>query len=113
MERSRELRLQERTGRRNSRDSPAAVVVGTAGQAEVATELLGAAESLRQRSGQGHRPWEIRARHGAIEQLIPALPEGTAAVVMAAGRRHTLASAARTALDALDAVGRDTATVQA
>ena len=37
----------------------AAVIVGQAGQPETATELLGAAEELRHRSGQGHKPWEI------------------------------------------------------
>ena len=43
----------------------AAVIVGQAGQPEAATELLAAADELRRRSGTGHKPFEIRARHGA------------------------------------------------
>ena len=39
----------------------AAVIVGQAGQAETATELLGAADELRRSSGANHKPWEIRA----------------------------------------------------
>jgi hypothetical protein len=79
----------------------AAVIVGQAGQPETATELLGAAEELRHRSGQGHKPWEIRARHGDIEGRIAPLSPAAHEAAMTAGRLHTLESAARAALDAL------------
>jgi hypothetical protein len=34
------------------------------GQLDGAGELIGAAEALREASGAGHKPWEVRARHG-------------------------------------------------
>ncbi|HXW47593.1 MAG TPA: adenylate/guanylate cyclase domain-containing protein, partial [Streptosporangiaceae bacterium] len=57
----------------------AAVVVGTAGQqgAGLPVELLVVADELRRQSGQGHRPWEIRARLGNLEDHI-AVPGSTA-----------------------------------
>ncbi|HEY2331104.1 MAG TPA: hypothetical protein VGH94_04235 [Acidimicrobiales bacterium] len=82
----------------------ASAVVGRDGRAEVATELLGAADELRQRSGAGHKPWEIRARHGDIEERIALLSPARREASLSAGRRHTLESAARVALDALGAV---------
>jgi hypothetical protein len=70
----------------------AAVVLAAAGEWAVAPELVGAAEELRRRSGQGHRPWEVRARKGAIEDRIGQVaPTGTV----------TVAAAAATATDAL------------
>ena len=77
----------------------AAVVVsaGGRGAGSVAAELLSAAEMLREKSGQGHRPWEIRARHGEFDSLDLGAADGSAA----AGRRHTLASAAGLAIRAL------------
>ncbi|MEY2423096.1 MAG: hypothetical protein QOI95_3163 [Acidimicrobiaceae bacterium] len=90
----------------------AAVVVGRTGRAEVATELLGAAEELRHRSGQGHRPWEIRARHGDIEDRIAPLTPAAQEAALAAGRQHSLESAARAALDALSSAGRGVTTVR-
>jgi hypothetical protein len=49
----------------------AAVVVaaGNGDSENVAAELLSAAQVLREKSGQGHRPWEVRARHGGIDDL--------------------------------------------
>ena len=85
----------------------AAVIVGQAGQPETATELLGAAEELRHRSGQGHKPCEIRARHGDIDDRIAPLSPAAHEAALAAGRQHTLESAARAALDALSTAARE------
>ena len=84
----------------------AAVVVNQGGLAETATELLGAAEEFRHRSGQGHRPWEIRARHGAIEEQMSPLPEDVRVRALEAGRQLSLEAAAGAALEALRAVER-------
>jgi predicted ATPase/class 3 adenylate cyclase len=81
----------------------AAVVVDALGSPTTAVELLGAAEELRQRSGHGHRPWEIRARRGAVEDLISPLPPDVNAAAVAAGRRHSLTSGAQAAIDSLGA----------
>ena len=81
----------------------AAIVVGRTGRPEIAIELLGAAEEFRHRSGQGHRPWEIRGRHPDIEELIPPLSSADRDAAIAAGRQLSLESAARVALDALSA----------
>ncbi len=85
----------------------AAVIVGQAGQPETATELLGAAEELRHRSGQGHKPWEIRARHNDIDDRIAPLPPAVREFALTAGRQHTLESAARAALDSLAKASRE------
>jgi hypothetical protein len=85
----------------------AAAVVGRHGRAEVATELLGAADELRRRSGVHHKPWEIRARHGDIEDRIAPLSPAARDAAFTAGRRHTLESAARAALDALSTVAQE------
>jgi non-specific serine/threonine protein kinase len=82
----------------------AAVIVGQAGRPETAAELLGAADELRRNSGAGHKPWEIRARHGDIEDRIATASPAAHEAALAAGRQHTLESAARVALDALSAV---------
>ncbi len=79
----------------------AAAIIGRNGRAEVATELLGAADELRHRSGVSHKPWEIHARHGDIEGRIAPLPPAAREAALNAGRQHTLESAARAALDAL------------
>ena len=63
----------------------------------IAAELLSAAQMLRDKSGQGHRPWEVRARHGGIDSL----GSTAAPAAAAAGRQHTLASAAGVAIRAL------------
>jgi len=59
----------------------AAVVVAATGPdgRAPAAELLAAAGELRDRSGQGHAPWEIRARLGALEDRI-----GTSGAAIAA-----------------------------
>jgi predicted ATPase/class 3 adenylate cyclase len=87
----------------------AAVIVDQAGQPETATELLGAAEELRHRSGQGHKLWEIRARHNDIDDRIAPLPPAVREAALTAGRQYTLESAARVALDALSTAARDRA----
>ena len=71
------------------------------------TDAVGAAEELRHRSGQGHKPWEIRARHGDIEDRIAPLPPAVREAALTAGRQHTLESAARAALDALATAARE------
>jgi hypothetical protein len=81
----------------------AAVVLAKTGRDAVAAELIGAAEELRRRSGQGHRPWEVRQRHGAIEERLALDPDQRERSI-ALGRRHTLASASALALDSLRAV---------
>jgi predicted ATPase/class 3 adenylate cyclase len=85
----------------------AAAVVGRTGRAEVATELLGAAEELRRASGAKHKPWEIRARYGDIEDRIAPLSPAAHEAALSAGRHHTLESAARAALDALSTAVRE------
>ena len=88
----------------------AAVVIATADtqQMGMAAELLAAAAELRRQSGQGHAPWEIRARLGRLEDWIVA-PDGTASVAdSAAPSRYTLPEAsllATTALGFLAAAG--------
>ncbi len=78
-----------------------------AGQPEMATELLGAADELRRSSGANHKPWEIRARHGDIEDRIAPLSPAAREAALTAGRQHTLESAARAALDALSTAARE------
>jgi len=85
----------------------AAVIIGEAGQRETATELLGAADELRRTSGAGHKPWEIRARHSDIDDRIAPASRAAREAAFAAGRRHTVESAARVALDALASVPKD------
>ena len=80
------------------------MIVGQSGQRETATELLGAAEELRHRSGASHKPWEIRARHSDIDDRIAPLSPVAREAALNAGRQHTLESAARAALDALATV---------
>jgi predicted ATPase/class 3 adenylate cyclase len=80
----------------------AAVVIGSPGHADVsvAVELLAVADELRRQSGQGHRPWEIRARLGNLEDHI-AVPGGTANLPAPAGHGYSLAEAASLAVGAL------------
>jgi hypothetical protein len=85
----------------------AAVIVDQAGQPETATELLGAAEELRHRSGQGHKLWEIRARHNDLDDRIAPLPPAVRDAALTAGRQYTLESAARVALDALSTAAQE------
>jgi predicted ATPase/class 3 adenylate cyclase len=56
-------------------------------------ELVGAAEVLREVSGAGHKPWEVRARHHDYDASVLGDTEGTREAV-ARGRLHSLTSAA-------------------
>jgi hypothetical protein len=85
----------------------AAVVIGQTIDVERATELVGAADALRQQSGEQHRPWEIRARLGRIEEQMAPLAPDRVDAVLAAGRRHTVTSAAQVATDGLAAVAAE------
>jgi predicted ATPase len=79
----------------------AAVVIARSGSHESAAELLGAAEAFRHQSGQDHRPWEVRTRHGAIERQLRLEPDQLSAA-WARGRQHTVASASELALGELE-----------
>ena len=85
----------------------AAAIVGRNGRGEVATELLGAADELRRRSGAEHKPWEIRARHPDIEDRIGPPSPAVHEAALTRGREHTLESAASVALDALSTVAQE------
>ena len=67
-----------------------AVWASATGDAEAAAELVGAAETLRAASGQGHRPWEVRARLGVDFADEGDFDAGAAA----RGRGHSVSSAA-------------------
>ena len=84
----------------------AAVVVGATGPDGRATaaELLAAAAELRHRSGQGHAPWEIRARLGAaLDERLGAADAAAASSSQAAGAkpRYSLAVASALGTEAL------------
>jgi predicted ATPase len=74
-----------------SQRRPLVVDEGTLG------EILVAADWLRDRSGQGHRPWEVRARNPKVAALL----DGLVSQATPDQRPHTLASAATAALEAL------------
>jgi hypothetical protein len=81
----------------------AAVVIAKADtqQMGMAAELLAAAAELRRQSGQGHAPWEIRARLGRLEDWIVA-PDGAASPADSpAPSRYTLPEASLLATTAL------------
>ena len=84
----------------------AAVVIGAAGHRDkgVSSELLATADELRRQSGQGHRPWEIRARLGNLEDRI-----ATASIPAPAGGDYSLPAAASLAVRALQSLMRSTA----
>jgi predicted ATPase/DNA-binding XRE family transcriptional regulator len=89
----------------------AAVVIGTAARncGSLALELLAAANEFRQQSGQGHRPWEIRARLGALEDRI-VTPGGTAShTAHTFGARYTQSAAAALAVQGLQALATPSA----
>ena len=88
----------------------AAVVIGTAGPKgdSSASELLAAADQLRRQSGQGHRPWEIRARLGDLDDRI-VTPSATAGAAARAGRQYTLSAASSLATRALRSLPKPTA----
>ena len=81
----------------------AAIVVGDTGgpASSVAVELVTAAEEFRALSGQGHRPWEIRARIGALEDHIAATSDEEYATARETGRQYDLSTAASVATQAL------------
>ena len=80
----------------------AAVVIAAAGGEDAgrAVAVLAAADELRGQSGQGHRPWEIRARLGNLEGPLvsDALPARGQA---RPGRSYSLPEAAALAVSAL------------
>ncbi len=84
-----------------------AVAVWTAarGDSSSSGELVGAADVLRELSGAGHKPWEVRARHGDFEANVLG-DTHDAREAVARGRLHTLTSAAAFA-DALLAASCD------
>jgi hypothetical protein len=88
----------------------AAVVIGTAGRKDDSTaiELLAAADELRHQSGQGHRPWEIRARLGDLDDRI-VTPSATAGTAVHAGHEDTLSTAPAVATRALRSLATPTA----
>jgi predicted ATPase/class 3 adenylate cyclase len=83
----------------------AAVVLSPDGLPDpVAVELLAAAERFRQRSGQTHRPWEIRNRGGRTAQRVAELDE---AVPASSGGEPVLSEVADRACRALLGEGRE------
>lgn len=83
----------------------AAVVIAAAGPKDdnSAAELLAAADELRRRSGQGHRPWEIRARLPNLDDRIGA-PSASPVTAVDAKRRYTLSGASALATRVLRSV---------
>jgi len=81
----------------------AAVVLadGDGSAGSVAVELVTAADEFRARSGQGHRPWEIRARIGALEDHIAATRDEEYASARETGRQYDLSTATSVATQAL------------
>ena len=82
-------------------EAAAVVVARTSPGSVLGPELLAAAEALRVRSGQGHRPWEVRARLGAIEDLMSSVAAADEEAARRSGQDHDLRSAADLALVAL------------
>jgi hypothetical protein len=80
----------------------AAVILGrTDAPPSLAVQLIAAAEEFRQQSGQGHRPWEIRARIGSLEDHLARLSEEERAWSYETGSEFDLPTAARVAIEAL------------
>jgi hypothetical protein len=67
----------------------------------LAVELVTAAEEFRALSGQGHRPWEIRARLGSLEDHIATTDNEVYATARETGRQYDLSTAASVATQAL------------
>ena len=84
-----------------------AVVIGTASHngGSLALELLAAATQFRRQSGQGRRPWEIRARLGDLQDRI-VTPNATAAHPPES--RYTLSVASTLAAQALQSLATHT-----
>jgi predicted ATPase/class 3 adenylate cyclase len=89
----------------------AAVVIAAADVTDrnSAAQLLAAADHLRQRSGQGHRPWEIRARLADLDDRVvtPIAPAESAAH---AGRQYDLSAASELATRTLRSLATSAAT---
>jgi predicted ATPase/class 3 adenylate cyclase len=80
----------------------AAVLIGARErERRVAIELIAAAEEFRLQSGQGHRPWEIRARIGPIEDRIAPSSSEDVSRARESGRLLTLSGAATLAAGSL------------
>jgi len=81
----------------------AAVLLGRGAghSAVIAVELMAAAEELRFLSGQGHRPWEVRARLGTLEHYIAVPSELDGAGARETGRQLDLSTAVSVATNAL------------
>ena len=82
-------------------EAAAVLIARTVPDERTGPELLVAADALRSRSGQGHRPWEVRARLGTLEHLMPDLSAREQEAIWEAGLRHDLASASGLALTSL------------
>jgi predicted ATPase/class 3 adenylate cyclase len=80
-----------------------AVAVWTAarGDRRAAAELIGAAEMLREVSGAGHKPWEVRASHRDYNAGVLGDTDDTQEAI-ARGKLHSLVSAAALAEALLD-----------
>ncbi len=64
------------------------------GEVAAAGELVGAADTLRDTSGAGHKPWEVRARYGGDYDADVLGDSDEVRVAVAHGRLHSLPSAA-------------------
>jgi predicted ATPase/class 3 adenylate cyclase len=84
----------------------AAVVIGRASDRPnpVTSELIGAAEAFRLQSGQGHRPWEIRARIGSLEEHASVRDDEASAQAREDGASYDLTTAVSIAASALRTV---------
>jgi hypothetical protein len=71
-----------------------AVWAAERGDPSSAGELVGAAESLRSASGAGHKPWEVRARHGGSFDADVLGDDGAVRDAIQRGRQSSLAAAA-------------------
>jgi hypothetical protein len=89
----------------------AAVVIAAADVTDQnsAAQLLAAADHLRQRSGQGHRPWEIRARLADLDDGV-VTPIAAAESAAHAGRQYDLSAASELATRALRSLATSAAT---
>lgn len=82
----------------------AALVLDAAGDpGGIAVDLLGAAERFRERSGQTHRPWEVRARSGPTTERVRQLDAAMAETGLPSEPQlSTVAAVAVRALHALE-----------
>jgi predicted ATPase/class 3 adenylate cyclase len=89
----------------------AAVVIETAGHQDdsLAIELLEAAKQFRRQSGMGHKPWEIRARHGALMDRMITSSAIASDAAPGTGRQYTLSTASSLATQALRSLTTSTA----